>query len=116
MLFNSLNTYAQIRNFYGRIIDKDSKKGIPQAIIEEKNGFEGIYCDENGNFAFEGNIDSVKEFIFYCQGYEKKEISVCNLPKDSIIIELDKEYINIDNVTITGEKKKLGKEFLEKKI
>jgi carboxypeptidase-like protein len=103
----SISSFSQERAFYGRIIDKDTRLGIPHAAIQAKGRFDGLYCDENGAFSFKGNVDSVKDYLFYGAGYEHKEVSVKNWPGDSAIIELQKEYIEMDEVSVTSKKGKI---------
>ena len=94
---------AQDRVFYGRVSDHGGK-GIPFAVVEAKGRNEGVYCNEQGVFAFRGNADSIKTIIISCLGYEKKEISTEILPLDSIIVELQTKAANLKEVAIKGKK------------
>jgi len=102
---------AQVRTFYGRVVDIDGK-GIPYAAIEADDRLEGFLCLENGTFSFEANPDSVKTFIFYSMGYERKKIMVKKLPLDSIIVHLSPGYYNLEEETITADKKRKSREHI----
>lgn len=112
----SFHAFAQERFFYGRVVDQ-KKNGIPFCIVEAKDRYEGVYCDEQGVFSFYANTDSIKVLMFYVIGYLKKEISVQNLANDSIIIELQEQPINLKEITIfpkkESRKKILGKKRLK---
>jgi len=97
--------FSQNRVFVGRVVDKD-RKGIPFAVVEAKDRNQGVYCDENGIFSFTGNAEEIKTLLFFCLGYEKKEISTEILPMDSIIVMLNMATSSLNMVTI---KSKTGK-------
>lgn len=87
----------------GRVVDKE-KRGIPFAVVEAKDMNQGVYCDDNGVFAFTGNADQIKTLVIFCLGYEKKEISTEILPLDSIIVELNTKVATLKAVSIKAKK------------
>ena len=101
----SLQSFAQERMFFGRVID-NNKKGIPFAVVEAKGRNEGVYCNEDGVFSFRGNADSIKVLVISCMGYERKEIITEILPLDSIIAELKPRIASLKEVAIKGKKGK----------
>ncbi len=110
--FVSLNSFSQERHFFGKVVDKDKKTGIPFCVVKAKDRNEGVYTDENGRFSFTSNTDSVKAFIFYSLGYGRREVACAEFPNDSITVELQKEYTNLKEVVVVpdGKRRKiLGK-------
>ena len=95
----SCAAFAQSRIFYGRVVDNNNA-GVPFAVVEAKGRNEGVYCNEQGVFAFRGNADSVKTLGIYCMGYERKEIATEILPLDSIIIQLKPKIASLKEVVI----------------
>ena len=96
----ALNSFSQERAFFGRVIDKATRKGIPFCLVQAKGRNEGVYTDEHGRFSFTSNLDSAKTFLFYCLGYTKQEFAAGKLSKDSILVELHKESYNLKEVTV----------------
>lgn len=112
----TINSFSQSRKFYGKVVDVN-KKGIPFVLVQLKDKNQGFYCNENGGFAFNLNMDTVKTIVFYCIGYKKHEINVAALSKDSIVIELEEENVNLKEVIVTdkGDKKRIRHGILGKK-
>ena len=104
-LLVSVAAQAQSRVFAGRVVDKN-RNGIPFAVVEIKDRNQGVYCDENGVFSFTGNVAEMQTLLFFCLGYEKKELAVTTLPADSIIVELRSQTTSLREVAITGRKGK----------
>ena len=86
----SIKSLAQERLFFGRVVD-DQGYGIPYAIVEVIDRFDGAYCDTNGVFSFHTKSDSMAGLKFYRQGYADKNIALKNLSRDSIIVVLKKK-------------------------
>ena len=114
-LFMAFNSFAQERAFFGKVIDKDTKEGIPFSVVKAKDRNEGIYTDENGRFAFTSNTDSAKSFIFYCLGYARQELQANQLSSDSIVVELRKQYSNLGEVVIKDRTGKMRSTYMGKK-
>lgn len=112
-LFCSTGSIAQTRVFKGRVVDKD-KNGVPFAVVEAKGMHAGVYCDENGAFAFTGNADSIKTLVISCLGFEKKEMTTEIFPLDSVLIELKTKVSALKEVEITLNKGKLTTGYLGK--
>ena len=113
----SINSLAQERLFFGRVVD-DQGYGIPYAIVEVIDRFDGAYCDTNGVFSFHTKSDSMAGLKFYRQGYADKNIALKNLSRDSIIVVLKKKELPLSDFTVSGKKRKkrdgiLGKENLK---
>jgi hypothetical protein len=102
----SIHSVAQERAFYGRVIDKDTKKGIPYCMVKARDRNEGVYTDEQGKFSFTSNLDSAKIFLFYCLGYGKIELPANKLSRDSILVEMQKESFSLKEVTVKKGKKR----------
>ena len=102
----TLGSFAQERAFYGKIIDKDKKNGIPFCVIQLKEINDGRYSDEQGRFSFTVYSDSVKTLAFYCMGYERKEVNIKDLSRDSMIIELQSVPHSLNEVAVTTRKAK----------
>jgi hypothetical protein len=96
---------AQSRVFVGRITDRQHR-GIPFAIVQVKDRPQGVYTDENGAFAFTADAAEVQTLVFFCMGYEKKEMAVAGLPADSIMVTLNSQATALREVAITGRKGK----------
>lgn len=104
VLLTSMQAVAQ-RAFYGRITDKEGQP-IPFAVVQVKDRNEGAYTNENGQFALIVNTDSAQALIFYCMGYEKREMQLAGIPRDSVHIQLGRTSNTLRTVTI---KEKAGK-------
>lgn len=88
-MFAPLHPFAQMRAFFGRIVNKDDK-GIANSFIKAERANKTFMCDANGGFNFKADISNEDTFTFYGQGYDKAGIVVDVLPNDSIIVELKK--------------------------
>ena len=108
------NSIAQLQILSGKVIDKN-RTGVPFCIIENKVGNQGIYCDENGNFNFYLNTDSVNSLVFYAVGYEKKELFIKSITKDSITIILEDKMNQLNEIVINSRRGKIKKGVLGKK-
>lgn len=111
----TLNLFSQERAFFGRVIDQETKEGIPFCVVKVKDRNEGVYTDENGRFAFTANSDSAKTFIFYCLGYNKLELQASQLSNDSIQVMLRKEYSALKEVVISDREGKTKSLYMGKK-
>jgi hypothetical protein len=104
-LLQGLTGIAQNRVFMGRVVDKHNK-GIPFAVVSVKEQNRGVYCDENGAFAFTANAEEIKTLVVSCLGFEQKEISTDIIPLDSVIISLQTRVATLREVSIIGSKGK----------
>ncbi len=102
----TLNVFSQERPFYGRVIDKDTRMGIPFCIVKVKDRNEGVYTDENGRFSFSANADSARTFIFYCLGYTKLELKATDFTNDTLLVSLHKEFSSLKEVVISDKEGK----------
>ena len=111
----TIPSFSQEKTFTGKVIDKDSKEGVPFCVVKVKDRNEGAYSDETGKFSFTSySADSVKAFQFYCLGFGKLEVPTGSFSGDNTIIELKKEIATLNEVVFTGEtgnvkKRTLGK-------
>jgi len=94
---------AQERPYMGRVIDKDTRQGIPFCVVKVKDRNEGVYTDDAGRFAFTANTDSAKTFIFYCLGYTKVEIPSSQMGTDSVTVTMQKEYSSLKEVVVSDD-------------
>lgn len=110
LIFSWAST-AQVRTIYGRIIDKDTRMGIPYSVVQSKERSDGTYSNENGAFVFKVNTDSVNTLIFYCIGYGKKELTIPGTA-DSVIVELQQVTTHLPEVVITPSEEKHRKTYI----
>lgn len=102
------------RAFYGRVTDKN-QKAIPFCVVQVKDRNEGVYTGEDGKFFLIADPDSAKAFVFYCLGFEKKEITIAGLARDSMHIELKPSSNSLKTVVFTEKTGKQRKRVLGKK-
>ncbi len=95
--------FGQDRVFMGRVVDKHMN-GVPFAVVQAKGRNEGVYCNENGAFAFTGNSERIKTLVVTCLGFERKEVSTDIMPLDSVIIMLNTKVSKLKEATITPYK------------
>lgn len=105
VLFSALPAWSQDRVFMGRVVDRHNK-GVPFAVVQAKGRNEGVYCDENGAFAFTGNAERIKTLVVSCLGFQRKEVSTDIIPLDSVIIQLKTKVSPLKETTITPYKGK----------
>jgi hypothetical protein len=105
---------AQERTITGKVVDNEMK-GIPFCLVKAKDRNAGTYCDENGVFSLTINTDTVKSLMFACMGYERKELAVDNMPKESITVDLRKATLVLSPVVITDKKGKARSGILGRK-
>jgi len=110
----AFNAMSQMRTIQGQIID-EYEKGIPFAVVQAKEQNIGVYCDSNGEFSLRINTDSIKRIIFYCMGYNRREIAVKDIPDGKIHIKLQEENIKLDEVAVKWKKRKVREAILGKK-
>jgi len=113
-LFYPKNTLAQIVTLNGTITD-EHKKAIPYAVIVSNPSKYGTSSDSIGQFSLTINSDSVKALIFYCIGFEKKEISLKDLNNSNLVIELQETGIQLNDISILAKKNKQHSGVLGKK-
>ena len=92
---------AQTRVFKGRVVD-ERKNGIPFAVIEAKERHEGVYTDENGYFAFSGDVAVIRTLAVFCMGFEEQLLHTEALPQDSITIQLRSKATTLRPVQVRG--------------
>src|ERR1700755_1221876 len=75
MIFSLTNAFSQSSTLSGHGRDSSTKEGITAVSVTVKDGPEGTFTDENGNFSI-----TVKKLpailIFSYQNYEMQEITV----------------------------------------
>lgn len=104
-VFAQDSTKVHIKKYYGRVVGEDNN-GLPHAIVEVKELLYGEYCDINGRFKIEVNIDSAKVLQFYSYGYERKEVVLAKLHGDSIYVMLKKIHQNLGEVVVKSARKR----------
>jgi hypothetical protein len=109
-----LTGVAQERAISGKVVDQEMK-GIPFCVVKAKNYNIGTYCDENGQFSVSINTDSVKEVIFSCLGFERKEIPADMLRNSPVTVDLKKSVAALNTVVIKDKKGKPHTETLGRK-
>ena len=106
---------AQLGDYCGHVIDKETRRGIPHLAIEIKDQSKGVYTDENGYFLIKMNRDSIKKINVLGMEYEQQDIILKNFPDDTILIELKKKSFNLENITVKAKKAKIKTKILGKK-
>jgi outer membrane receptor protein involved in Fe transport len=75
MIFSLTKAFSQSSTISGHVTDSSTKEGIPAVSVTVKDGTEGTFTDENGNFSI-----TVKKLpavlIFSYQNYEMQEVTV----------------------------------------
>lgn len=97
--------FAQERTITGKVVDNEMR-GVPFCMVKAKDRNAGTYCDENGVFTLTINADSIPTLIFYCLGFERKEIATSDIPREAITVDLKKTDMSLNTVVITETKKK----------
>ena len=97
----------------GIVIDKNHH-ALPFAIIETDHS-DGLVCDSSGRFSFRYNPDSLQYIVVQRRGYEDRKLLTKDLGDDSITVELDRENIKLNEVTIVGTKKRIKEGVLGKR-
>jgi len=85
----------------GKIIDSKTKNPIPYASVGILNTTSGTVSNQNGEFSFKFPA-SCKDSILYIMniGYKNREIPVKNLYNKLNFIELNQEFVSIEEVII----------------
>lgn len=95
----SINVNAQI--IRGKIVDYENNSGIEYAHIINPANFNGAISDSNG--FFEINLGyNLNTLIISCVGY--RDTVVIAEESKEITIRLKKEYIQLDEITVYGER------------
>lgn len=82
----------------GKVIDKQTKEGIPGASIRVKGTTTGAVSDFDGNFSVQAAVNSTLEISFI--GYTTKEIVVKNL--ENVSIEMEEATNELQQVVVVG--------------
>ena len=93
---------------YGRLIDSNTKEGIPFASIQVQNLNRGVVTNDKGGFSIPRQFQQQSDtLILSCIGYETKFIALDRL-KEGILntIALKLAITAIEEVVITGERRK----------
>lgn len=98
----SFVSFSKDRVFFGRIVDKGNS-GIPNAVLEAEDRNEVYYCNAKGYFRFTANTDSIDAFIVFSPGYDKKEVMVDDMPRDSIFIVIEKSNTLLKGATVAAK-------------
>ena len=99
MLLGATPSQAQMRAFFGRIVNKDNK-GIPNSFVKVEKANQTYLCDSKGEFYFKADIAADDSFSFYGQGFDKTTIELDVLPEDSIIVELQKKSNRLQEAVV----------------
>src|SRR5690606_19847696 len=87
----------------GKIIDSETKSGLPYANIGVENKNMGTVSDSNGDFKLKLNniLDGGDKIIISHIGYKTKEYKVSSfLKKSNIIIELEPNVTELDEIVV----------------
>ncbi|MCK4664873.1 MAG: TonB-dependent receptor [Bacteroidales bacterium] len=101
-LIFSLNTKAQ--KIYGKVIDANTKTGIPFASVSDENTNKGVITNIQGSFEFK--IPDNNTLIISCIGYKTEKI-VCG--NDTIIVELLKLDYMLQEISVFARSDNLEK-------
>ncbi len=88
--------YAQNKTITGKIIDKNTKLPIENAIIKQEKSNNYTTSDLNGNFSIKINPNA--NYVIIHMNYNKKSLPLSN----KIVIELTAKPINLDNIIVTA--------------
>jgi hypothetical protein len=106
MLLPSLISAQEIR-LKGIVVDKDSRDPLPFCNIYIPQLQQGISADEDGVFdlMLSEKADSI---VFFYLGYENKVLKWRQIKRDldSLIIEMHSAYAELQEIVITGKRKK----------
>jgi iron complex outermembrane receptor protein len=106
-IFISVNSFSQIENISGKVIDSETKLPLHLANIFIKGTNVGTTSDEKGDFLISGRISNSDTLIISFLGYKNylKRISDINLK--NILIELNKLILPSQTILVeasVGEK------------
>ncbi len=94
-----LKAEAQKTEVFGKITEEGTGDAVPYARISFKNTYIATMSDLNGNY----NLSSVKAndtIVFYGLGYKSQTIAIKLNQSNKIDVELVKEFVNLDEVTV----------------
>jgi len=95
-----------------RVIDKDSKEGIPYATVSLMNTSKGVACNSVGEFAFNWRSTSADKLVISSIGYVSDTLSVDEFKKNKEFQLLPKLY-ELDAIEVRA-KALSAKEILKK--
>src|SRR5687768_11775473 len=75
LIFSITPAFSQTTSISGNVRDSSTREGIPAVSITVKDGSEGTFTDENGNFQL--NLRKLPAIlVFSYQNYEMQEVTV----------------------------------------
>ena len=89
MAFSAFQATCKEKLVFGRVVNA-SGVGISNASLQAEDRREIFYCNNKGIFSFRVNTDSIEAFWVISLGYEREEVFVDDMGKDSVIIQLKK--------------------------
>lgn len=100
-LLLSATSFGQKTNqFFGKVIDEDTKAGIPFASIYILDLNIGTHTDTEGHFSFEQDLPSTFEVRITAMNYEKRIFTVG--PDVNNIIEMKHIHVDMDEVIVSS--------------
>ncbi|NDC43351.1 MAG: hypothetical protein EBZ77_17680, partial [Chitinophagia bacterium] len=97
------NVAAKTRAFYGRLVTP-AGNGVAGYVASKDRKYV-FPTRPDGVFSFRANEDSIDYMVFAAPNYDPKEFLVEDLPEDSIIIELPKHKMVLDEALVKGNGK-----------
>ncbi|MEO8823740.1 MAG: TonB-dependent receptor [Ginsengibacter sp.] len=79
LFFISLTTFAQKKTIKGNVLNKATQEGAPAVSITVKDGNEGTYTDEKGDFSLDFSQPLPVTLVISSIGFKEQEVEVNNL-------------------------------------
>ncbi|MFN9863581.1 MAG: carboxypeptidase-like regulatory domain-containing protein, partial [Bacteroidota bacterium] len=100
-LFCVLASHAQTITITGKIIDKESKEGLPFASIGIKGVSLGTISNLSGEFDFHIPVRHRNDILVISMlGYQQFEAPVFSLQKEQLVIEMEKSNFLLKEVVV----------------
>ncbi len=107
ILLSLVTTVSVAQELYGRVIDGDTKDGIPFATIVIEDGALWSSSNDKGEYIFKGLPSGEFTIIISSAGYVKRAISLDSLKgRLHLDIELEPRRLSIDAVTVVADNSK----------
>jgi outer membrane receptor for ferrienterochelin and colicins len=100
ILFISFSSLSFSQTSFIKLIDRDTKKEIPYASVEINKGEQIIYRVSDFNGLIINDFSNSYVIKIHCIGYKTVQYNI--KPGISDIIELEPDYFDLEQVTITG--------------
>lgn len=103
-----LSVVLSAQNINGKILSKESNKGLPYVSIFSGKNLYLTTTDEEGNFSLELSDESNKLIVDH-QGYDLKNVEINNNTKKYIEVFLDPQIIELNETVIFSKSPKIKK-------